>query len=193
MKRFLVGLLFVAASIIPAPARAQGTSCAFAWDGASFNVYFSSSPTGPEIKVTNIVLPTPFSFTWTDPSTNPGPRFVSLTAVNAAGQEGVHSPRVLCSIGITATLVMTGDPVTGPYALEAQVFPAGAYTVVFVVDGASFHNESMPAYCIFSGDGPCVKKTIKPGTHTVQANVYAKGGTDIITSANITFVEGTTP
>ena len=88
------------------------------------------------------------------------------------------------------TLVVTGNPATGPYAVEAQTTLAGSLTVQFSVDGSFFHQESVAAYCLFGGDGPCLTGTLGTGAHVIKAQVFQQGGTTVLAEAQISVTEG---
>lgn len=91
------------------------------------------------------------------------------------------------------TLVVTGDPAAGPYAVEAQVTPPGAWQVTFLVDSTLFHQESVSAYCLFGGDGPCATGTLGTGAHVITAQVFQQGGITILAESQITVTGGQSP
>jgi subtilisin len=93
----------------------------------------------------------------------------------------------------TVTLVVSGNPATGPYAVEAQTTLPGALTVNFVVDGSSVHQESVPKYCLFGGDATCTTGTLGAGAHVIKAQVFAQGTTTVLAETQISVTEGSAP
>jgi len=89
----------------------------------------------------------------------------------------------------TVTLVVTGDPSTGPYAVEAQTTAPGPLTVTFFVDGTLFGQESVPKYCIVVGDAICAVGILGAGTHAIKAQVFQQGGTVVLAETQITLTE----
>ena len=87
------------------------------------------------------------------------------------------------------TLVVTGNPASGPYAVEAQTTLPGALTVNFFVDGSFVHQESVAKYCLFGGDGPCGAGTLGAGTHVIKAQVLAQGTTTVLAETQISVTE----
>ena len=86
-------------------------------------------------------------------------------------------------------LVVTGNPATGAYAVEAQTTLTGALTVNFFVDGSFVHQESTPKYCLFGGDGPCNTGALGAGTHVIKAQVLPQGDTTVLAETQITVTE----
>jgi hypothetical protein len=87
------------------------------------------------------------------------------------------------------TLVVTGNPANGPYAVEAQTTLAGALTVNFFVDGSFVHQENIAKYCLFGGDGPCGTGTLGAGTHVIKAQVVPQGDSTVLAETQITVTE----
>src|SRR6266536_4810804 len=108
------------------------------------------------------------------------------------------TPTVLADTQVTVTegpvaLVVTGNPATGPYAVEAQTTLPGALTVNFFVDGTSVHQESIPKYCLFEGDAACATGTLGAGAHVIKAQVFAQGGSTVLAETQISVTEGSSP
>src|SRR5215813_500838 len=111
------------------------------------------------------------------------------TTVYAGTPGGVFTVTTAGSV----TLVVTGNPGSGPYAVEAQTTLTGALTVNFFVDGSLFHQESIAKYCLFGGDAACVTGTLGAGAHTIKARVLAQGTTMVLAETQITLTEGASP
>jgi hypothetical protein len=88
------------------------------------------------------------------------------------------------------TLVVTGDPATGAYAVEAQTSLTGKLTVNFFVDGSFFHQELIAKYCLFGGDAACGTGTLGAGAHVITAQVLAQGTTTVLAETQITVPAG---
>ena len=86
-------------------------------------------------------------------------------------------------------LVVTGNPATGPYAVEAQTTLTGALTVNFFVDGGFVHQENVGKYCLFGGDGPCNAGALGAGAHVIKAQVLRQGDTTVLAETQITVTE----
>jgi Divergent InlB B-repeat domain len=78
------------------------------------------------------------------------------------------------------TLVVTGNPATGPYAVEAQTTLPGALTVNFFVDGSYVQQEFITKYCLFGGDATCATGTLGAGTHGIKVQVYPQDGRPVV-------------
>ena len=91
----------------------------------------------------------------------------------------------------TVTLVVSGDPATGPYTVEATSSSSGDIRVEFWVDGALRQTENSGPYFLF-GDtsGVPAKSTLGAGAHTVLGKVYAQTGSTVLAEAAITVTEG---
>jgi beta-galactosidase len=89
----------------------------------------------------------------------------------------------------SVTLVVTGNPASGPYAVEAQTTLTGALTVNFFVDGSFVHQENVAKYCLFGGDGPCATGTLGAGAHVIKAQVLAQGTATVLAETQITVTE----
>jgi len=118
----------------------------------------------------------------TDPCILAGNAPVTVTATFALG--------VLPAGPGSVALVVTGNPATGPYAVEAQTTLTGALTVNFFVDGSFAHQESIPKYCLFGGDGPCNTGTLGAGAHVVKAQVLRQSDGTVQAETQITVTEG---
>jgi hypothetical protein len=75
----------------------------------------------------------------------------------------------------TIALQVTGDPATGPYAVEALTSTSTSVAVRFLVDGVLYRQENSARWCLF-GDGgagtPCNTGILGAGeTHTVTARM----------------------
>jgi subtilisin family serine protease len=123
---------------------------------------------------------------------------VAITDTRSGGS--VTKPRIqvdralaaLATPTVTATLVVSGDPTRGPYAVEAQTTASGPLTVNFFVDGAFYHQENIAKYCLFGGDGPCATGTLAAGVHVIKAQVLPQGGSTVLAETQITVTEGAT-
>jgi len=110
---------------------------------------------------------------------------------------GITKPRiridqalsVLAPPSESVTLVVTGNPAAGPYAVEAQTTLTGALTVNFFVDGSFVHQESIFKYCLFGGDATCATGTLGAGAHVIKAQVLAQGTTTVLAEGQMTVTE----
>jgi len=85
--------------------------------------------------------------------------------------------------------MVTGNPGTGPYAVEAQTTLPGALTVNFFVDGSFVQQEVVAKYCLFGGDALCNTGTLGTGPHVIKAQVLRQGDTTVLAEAQITVTE----
>ena len=108
---------------------------------------------------------------------------VTVTAVTS-------TPSVTSASQPSVTLVVTGNPASGPYAVEAQTTLTGALTVNFFVDGSFVHQESVAKYCLFGGDGTCGTGRLGAGTHVIKAQMLRQGASTVLAETQITVTEG---
>src|SRR4029453_4893646 len=87
-------------------------------------------------------------------------------------------------------VVVSGNPATGPYAVEAQTTLTGSLTVNFFVDGTLFHEEGIPKYCLFGGDAPCATGTLGAGSHVILAQALDAGTGALLGQGQLTVMEG---
>ena len=149
------------------------------------NVYAATDPPGYVFKSTdggsswsvfNTGLTQPVWFLAIEPLTS---------TVYAGTPGGVFTVTTAGSV----TLVVTGNPGSGPYAVEAQTTLLGAVTLNFLVDGSLFHQEGIAKYCLFGGDMACATGTLGAGGHTIKAQVLAQGTTTVLAETQITMTE----
>ena len=72
-------------------------------------------------------------------------------------------------------LALTGDPKTGPFAIEARTAKTDVY-VRFEVDGAAFRTEKIAKFCLFGGGAngsACNTGTLSAGTHVIKAKLVS--------------------
>jgi len=108
---------------------------------------------------------------------------VSVIATFAPGGAGMVPPP-------SVTLVITGDPATGPFAVEAQTALTGALTVNFFVDGTFVNQETAARYCLFGGDAVCGAGTLGAGAHVIKAQVLAQASTTLLAETETTVTAG---
>jgi hypothetical protein len=89
-------------------------------------------------------------------------------------------PPPLAPVSNSVNLVVTGNPVTAPYAVEAQTNAPGDISVHFYVNGNLFRVESSRPYSLFGDNGTPYLGTLGTGTHVVEAKVYAQTATPLL-------------
>ena len=147
------------------------------WNGATRPTTFvSSTQLTAAIPASDIATAGTPSITVTNPTGGPSN---ALTFTVNAGSGG----------GPTVTLIVTGTPSTGAYAVEAQTTATGPVSVSFFVDGTFYHQENISKYCLFGGDGPCETGRLGAGSHVIKAQVFPQGGGTLLAENQITVTE----
>jgi hypothetical protein len=110
-------------------------------------------------------------------SLNAGQNTVVLFAVSDHAVARLDTMTVTAAITPSVTLVLSGDPSSGSYAVEAQTNASGVDRVDFTVDGALYHTEHIYKYCLFGGDASCNPGMLGKGQHQIIATVSSSSST----------------
>src|SRR4029453_1564317 len=107
-----------------------------------------------------------------------GPHVILAQALDAG--TGVLRGQGLLTVpegaaGAQVNVGVSGDPATGPYAVEATTTLTGSLTMNFLLDGFLVHQEGIPKYCLFGGDGPCATGALGVGPHVIHVQALDAG------------------
>ena len=129
----------------------------------------------------------------TAPCTISGNGSVAVTATFAAASVAPSTPSTAPSSSLS--LVTSGDPATGPYAVEARTSTTSGVAVKFYVDGAFHREERVAKFCLFAGgDGGTPCNTGRLGgtaPRVVKAQLIASATGAVLAEAQLTISEGT--